>query len=163
MNLLREHSLASSACATAMDGNPAASKKRKAPGSVTLNACTNCKKARSKVSNSFPPFFFVLWPPRVEKPCHDQCDGQKPACKRCITRRIPQPCLYEMHARIAKDHLLAEIERLRTENHHLAQRNRALHEKNGLMQLVVQSSRYGNQSDKIIQRLSGVDDTCSRV
>ncbi|KAL9007418.1 MAG: hypothetical protein Q9173_007307 [Seirophora scorigena] len=92
-----------------MDGNPAGSKKRKTPDSVTLNACTNCKKARSK------------------------CDGQKPACKR-----------YQ---------LLAEMERLRTENHHLAQRNRALNEKNGMMEHIFQSLSYGKHSDKIIHRL----------
>lgn len=49
--------------------------------------------------------------------------------------------------------MLAEIERLRTENHHLAQRNCALDEQYGLMQRVVQSLRYSKQSDEIIHRL----------
>ncbi|KAL8649438.1 MAG: hypothetical protein Q9210_004393 [Variospora velana] len=58
-----------------------------------------------------------------------------------------------MHSKAAKDQMLAEIERLRTEKHHLAQRNCALDEKYGLMQRVVQSLRYGKQSDEIIHRL----------
>ncbi|KAL8967166.1 MAG: hypothetical protein Q9197_005579 [Variospora fuerteventurae] len=58
-----------------------------------------------------------------------------------------------MPSKAAKDQMLAEIERLRTENHHLAQRNCALDEQYDLMQRVVQSLRYGKQSDETIHRL----------
>ena len=36
-------------------------RKRKVPHSVTPNACTNCKKARAKVSPCFPMFYVFLY------------------------------------------------------------------------------------------------------
>merc|ERR1712093_543171 len=54
------------------ESSSSSSKHRRVPGSVTRNACLNCKKARTK------------------------CDGNKP-CKRCATRVENSECIYEVH------------------------------------------------------------------
>ncbi|KAL8718910.1 MAG: hypothetical protein Q9225_004013 [Loekoesia sp. 1 TL-2023] len=119
----------SSAGASNSNGPPSTSRKRRTPGSVTLNACTSCKKARSK------------------------CDGRKPACSRCANRQQSRSCVYEMHSKAAKDQMMAEIERLRTENQHLVQRHLVLGEKNDLLESVVQSLRDDHQSKEIMHYL----------
>ncbi|KAH7379045.1 hypothetical protein BKA64DRAFT_631850 [Cadophora sp. MPI-SDFR-AT-0126] len=67
-------------------------KRRRAPGSVTQNACLGCKKARAK------------------------CDGSKP-CKRCVTRRETSGCIYEVHIKHAKEELVKEIKELKVKDH----------------------------------------------
>merc|ERR1712230_20355 len=68
------------------------SKHRRVPGSVTRNACLNCKKARTK------------------------CDGNKP-CKRCATRVENSECIYEVHIKHAKEELVKQIRELRAKDH----------------------------------------------
>ncbi|KAL8759337.1 MAG: hypothetical protein Q9184_003651 [Pyrenodesmia sp. 2 TL-2023] len=97
----------------ALDGSCGTSKRRKTLGSITPNACTSCKKARAK------------------------CDGQKPACQRCLSRGAPHACLYEIHSNAAKNQMMGEINRLRLENHHLVQQNSALVEKNDRLESVL--------------------------
>ncbi|KAL3418448.1 Nitrogen assimilation transcription factor nit-4-like protein 2 [Phlyctema vagabunda] len=60
------------------------SKRRRAPDSVTRNACLKCKKARAK------------------------CDGKQP-CKRCTSRADTSECVYELHNKHAKADLVRQI------------------------------------------------------
>ncbi|KAI4185575.1 MAG: hypothetical protein LQ346_005870 [Caloplaca aetnensis] len=124
----------SSFSTSTLDGSLGSSKRRKTAGSITLNACTSCQKARAK------------------------CDGQKPACQRCIHRGAPNACLYEMHSKAAKDQMLGEINRLRIENQHLVQQNSALGEKNDMLESVIRSLKNDRQSHEIIRRLKRGDD-----
>ncbi|KAL8938140.1 MAG: hypothetical protein Q9211_003350 [Gyalolechia sp. 1 TL-2023] len=96
--------------------------RRRTYGSITFNACTNCKKARTK------------------------CDGRKPACQRCINRQSPKTCHYELHSKAAKQQMLREIERLRAENKHLAQEHSALDRKNNLLESIFQALEDDDES-----------------
>ncbi|KAI9879267.1 MAG: hypothetical protein M1830_009068 [Pleopsidium flavum] len=74
------------------DGSAGGSKRRRAPKSVTPNACTNCKKAKAK------------------------CDGMKPICSRCRSRKGEGTCRYEVHVNTAKEEMVREIRDLREKN-----------------------------------------------
>ncbi|KAB5581225.1 hypothetical protein GE09DRAFT_935612, partial [Coniochaeta sp. 2T2.1] len=65
------------------------SKRRRGVGVVTPNACTECRRKRTK------------------------CDGQKP-CSRCEGLGISE-CVYEVPVRQSKEHLRKEIQRLQHE------------------------------------------------
>ncbi|KAI9821198.1 MAG: hypothetical protein M1827_003932 [Pycnora praestabilis] len=73
-------------------GSQGAPKKRRPPKFVTPNACTNCKKARAK------------------------CDGNKPACSRCVSREQESACHYEVHVKTAKEEMVREIKDLQEKN-----------------------------------------------
>ncbi|KAL5906793.1 hypothetical protein ACKVV1_011197 [Pyricularia oryzae] len=63
------------------------SKRKRGPGIVTPNACTECRKKRAK------------------------CDGQTP-CSRCKAQKDVE-CVYEIPVRQSKEYLRAEIDHLR--------------------------------------------------
>ncbi|KAL8733265.1 MAG: hypothetical protein Q9181_003660 [Wetmoreana brouardii] len=118
---------------SSVDGNSSGPRKRKAPAAITHNACTSCKKARSK------------------------CDGLKP-CQRCISRQMQHSCHYEIHSKAAKDQLMGEIRRLRQENHGLVQRNLDLSESNELLKIIFQSLKDDRQCQEVGRRLKRGDD-----
>ncbi|PFH60922.1 hypothetical protein XA68_18542 [Ophiocordyceps unilateralis] len=72
---------------TSITGSASSSKRRRGPGVVTANACTECRKKRAK------------------------CDGLKP-CGRCKSLSHVK-CVYEIPVRQSKEHLRHEIESLR--------------------------------------------------
>ncbi|KAM7205224.1 Zn(2)-Cys(6) zinc finger domain protein [Rhypophila sp. PSN 637] len=99
----RKHSAPSLANSPAQDAstsssNPSA-KRRRGPGDITQNACTECRKKRAK------------------------CDGQTP-CGRCRAQRDVE-CVYEKRVNPSKDDLRHQIEQLRIENE-LLKRDRRL-------------------------------------
>ncbi|KAM7219324.1 Fungal specific transcription factor domain containing protein [Rhypophila decipiens] len=65
------------------------SKRKRGPGDITQNACTECRKKRAK------------------------CDGQNP-CGRCKSQHVE--CVYEKRQNPSKDDLRHQIEQLRIEN-----------------------------------------------
>lgn len=70
---------------TAEMSDTSASRRRRGPGVVTVNACTECRKKRSK------------------------CDGRKP-CARCSNQNTP--CVYEILVRQSKEAMRGEIDGL---------------------------------------------------
>ena len=130
------------------------SRKRRVTGGITLNACTNCKKARAKVRMSdlllLDCFGQIVL---TSIPCSVQCDGVKPACKRCATRHIPNTCHYEMHAKTAKEQMIQEIRRLRQENEDLEEQNDGLVVEKGWIEKIISSLRDDGQNVEILYRL----------
>ncbi|KAL8703252.1 MAG: hypothetical protein Q9201_003558 [Fulgogasparrea decipioides] len=118
---------------SSVDGSSSGSRKRKAPAAITHNACTSCKKARSK------------------------CNGLKP-CQRCISRQMQHSCHYEIHSKAAKDQLMGEIRRLRQENHSLVQRNLDLSETKELLEMIFRSLKDDKQCQEVGRRLRRGDD-----
>ncbi|KAL9581776.1 MAG: hypothetical protein Q9212_003693 [Teloschistes hypoglaucus] len=104
-------------------------RRRKPPGSITHNACTNCKKARAK------------------------CDGNKPACYRCTARQHSTSCRYEIHSKAVKEQLLSEIHRLREENHQLEHQNLHLGLSNDSLEEILRSLKDDQKGQEILQLL----------
>ncbi|KAL8806379.1 MAG: hypothetical protein Q9182_001409 [Xanthomendoza sp. 2 TL-2023] len=96
-------------------------KKRQPPRSITLNACTNCKKARTK------------------------CDGGRPNCARCITRQVHEPCEYVLHTKAAKEEMMSAIRQLQEEIRQLRQQNKTLSERNDILETILQSLKDDTQ------------------
>lgn len=65
---------------------PAATQKHKRPKGVLAVACQACQKRKIKVS---PP------PSRTVRPLtrHSQCDGARPACRPCASKKV---CIYDV-------------------------------------------------------------------
>lgn len=82
-----------------------------------------------------------------------QCDGLKPACRRCLNRQNPKDCHYEMNTKAAKHQMMSEIKRLQMENKDLVQRHLALDMKNELLESVVRALENGDQTEEIIHHL----------
>ena len=77
----------------------------------------------------------------------------KPACKRCVTRHVPNECHYEVHAKTAKEQMVREIQRLRRKNESLEEEKENLEEKNDWIERIVGSLADDGQETEIIQRL----------
>ncbi|KAM7201963.1 nitrogen assimilation transcription factor nit-4 [Naviculisporaceae sp. PSN 640] len=73
-------------------------KRKRGPGDITQNACTECRKKRAK------------------------CDGQIP-CGRCRSQKDVE-CVYEKRVNPSKDELRNQIEKLRIENELLKKEQR---------------------------------------
>lgn len=82
-----------------------------------------------------------------------QCDGVKPACKRCVARDIKVDCHYEIHAKTAKEQMIREIQRLRKKNESLVEENDSLGERNVWIELIIESLKNDRQGTEIIRRL----------
>lgn len=82
-----------------------------------------------------------------------QCDGAKPACKRCTVRRIPNECHYEPHAKTAKEQMVREIQRLQKKNESLEEEKDNLGEKNDWIEMIMSSLKEDGQGTEIIRRL----------
>lgn len=118
------------------DGSDPWSKRRRTAGTVSANACTSCRQARQKVSESLEMTSGVhsevtlsMYSVRRLKTVTDvarvflQCDGVKPeACSRCRSRK--QSCHYELHTKVHKDDLIRELERSRAHNTELENSNK---------------------------------------
>ncbi|KAL8697405.1 MAG: hypothetical protein Q9224_002334 [Gallowayella concinna] len=109
-------------------------KKRQPPRSITLNACTNCKKARTK------------------------CDGGRPNCSRCISRQISQPCQYVLHTKAAKEEMMAAIRQLQEELRQLRQQNKNLSERNDMLETIFRSLKDDTHRQQVISHLQREDD-----
>ncbi|CAL8578161.1 hypothetical protein XPA_003963 [Xanthoria parietina] len=120
------------------ESNPAESKGRK---SITANACTNSKKARSK------------------------CDGCQPICQRCRSRPVPRPCEYVLHTKALKEQLMREIRHLQAENRSLTRRNTFLGNmlgyKSDTMEGILQSLEDYEPGGEVVSRLVGGQNTLS--
>ena len=84
------------------------SARRRDPGSITLNACTKCRKKRVKVSWTHSAQYVNTthrWLVLTSK-----CDGKAP-CERCASQNAAR-CVYEMSIKRTKENMKAEIERL---------------------------------------------------
>ena len=129
-------------------------RKRKVPDSVTPNACINCKKARAKVSRFFPVFSYSrAWPKVSILSYLPQCDGVKPACRRCVQRHVPDSCHYDLHAKTAKEQMIREIQRLQRKNEFLEEEKDSLGEKNTWIEKIIRSIKDDSQGTEVIQRL----------
>ncbi|KAL6718992.1 hypothetical protein ACLMJK_003227 [Lecanora helva] len=104
-------------------------RKRQVPTSVTPNACTNCKKARTK------------------------CDGAKPSCQRCVNRNTPDTCHYQIHAKTAREEMIREIQHLQRKSSHLEYEKEHLGEKNSWIEKIMRSLKEDGQNGEIISRL----------
>ena len=82
-----------------------------------------------------------------------QCDGVKPACRRCATRHISDTCHYEMHAKTAKEQMIQEIRRLRQENEDLEEQNDGLVAEKSWIEKIISSLRDDGQCVEILYRL----------
>ena len=131
-----------------------AGRKRKVPDSVTPNACINCKKARAKVSRFSPALSYpCAWPKVIILSYLPQCDGVKPACRRCVQRQTPDSCHYEIHAKTAKEQMIREIQRLQRKNEFLKEEKDSLGEKNTWFEKIIRSIKDDGQAIEAIQRL----------
>ncbi|KAI9704773.1 MAG: hypothetical protein M1836_006553 [Candelina mexicana] len=117
-------------------GGANAGKRRRAPKSVTQNACTNCKKARAK------------------------CDGKRPACSRCTSRDQGESCVYELHVKTAKEQMVREIKDLKEKNTWIEQILAVL-VSNGHGSEVIQRLRNGESYRAIAQSLGAETENMS--
>lgn len=86
-----------------------------------------------------------------------QCDGAKPACRRCAHRHVPESCHYEVHAKTAKEQMIREIQRLQRKNEYLEEVKDSLGEKNGWIEQIMRSLKNDGQGNEIIGRLKRGD------
>ena len=82
-----------------------------------------------------------------------QCDGVKPACRRCLQRRVPDSCHYEIHAKTAKEQMIREIQRLQRKSDFLEEEKDSLWEKNSWIEQIMRSLQNDGQDIEIIGRL----------
>ncbi|KIM97196.1 hypothetical protein OIDMADRAFT_32226 [Oidiodendron maius Zn] len=106
------------------------SKRRRRPGSVTLNACLNCKTARAK------------------------CDANQP-CERCASRLDTSRCIYQVPVRRAKRELVKKIEELEAKEHLTNQILEALTSDMDISPILEQL-RMGEPYEKIVKGLYSV-------
>ncbi|KAI1007995.1 hypothetical protein K3495_g235 [Podosphaera aphanis] len=102
------------------EANGVVYKKRKAPDSVTRNACLNCKKARTK------------------------CDGKQP-CQRCAIRLETHTCRYQAHSKNTKEELVKQIKELQEKQHLTEQILQALRKEEkqtGIIQRLQNGEKY---------------------
>lgn len=129
----RKHSAASLTNSPIQDSSSVASanpsKRKRGPGDVTQNACTECRKKRAKVSlqltvtTLLSGWIYTRSLPLLISPfCFYQCDGQHP-CGRCRAHGDVE-CIYEKRVNPSKDELRVQIAKLRVENELLKQDKR---------------------------------------
>ena len=126
---------------------------RKVPKHVVTNACTNCRKARSKVC--FMPALsrcVKIWRHLSNNP--RKCDGAEPACERCTSKNGAKSCHYETPVKAMKTLLMQEIQRLHSRLKSFEQEKSSLEERNACMEKVFNACVYGGRSAEPIGRLN---------
>lgn len=109
-----------------------ASKRRRGLGVVTPNACTECRKKRSK------------------------CDGHNP-CGRCVSQKNTH-CVYELPVRQSKENMRHEIEQLREQQHQTDRLLAALVSKDKSDE-VLEKLRTGETIDAVLEKLDITEET----
>ena len=124
-------------------------KRRRVAGSITANACTNCKKARTKVIFPSDSFLITI---TLTSVAFLQCDGAKPTCRRCFERSW-RDCSYEVHAKTVKNLMLREIRQLQRKNEDLEQQHKALLQKHARVEQFVETLKDDRRFTVVVDRL----------
>ncbi|KAF7857927.1 hypothetical protein EAF04_009284 [Stromatinia cepivora] len=108
-------------------------KKRKVPASITTNACSNCKKARSK------------------------CDGKQP-CAHCVKKNLHQEtCIYEPHAKNAKMTLVRDLKESHAVKHMAEKIFKCLANDTENEQEILERIKHGDSITSIAHWLDSMD------
>ncbi|KAH7115445.1 hypothetical protein B0J13DRAFT_572151 [Dactylonectria estremocensis] len=107
--------------------DPQHSKRRRCLGSVTANACTQCRKKRTK------------------------CDGQRP-CGRCKAQEDVE-CVYEIPVLQTKANMRAEIESLRAEIESLQAKIKNMHHQQRSSDHILTALIRPVQDEEVLTRL----------
>lgn len=94
---------------------------------------------------------------RLICPITIQCDGSRPACGRCVSRKIENGCRYELHVKTAKEQMLRDIQMLQRQTEVLTEQKKDLEETHKIMEQIMSSVKANGHGTEIIRRLKRGD------
>ena len=92
-----------------------------------------------------------------------QCDGARPACKRCADRNVAEPCHYTINTKSSKEEMVLEVQCLHRKVEELEEEKYTLRENIGWLEQIVRSLKAEKQRSEIISRLNRGDSYCNIV
>ena len=82
-----------------------------------------------------------------------KCSGDRPACKSCIDRKVPDHCRYELHPRTAKEEMVRKIRELQRDTERLEQGIEEAQKKNMCLEAIMSSLKHGSHCEEIVRRI----------
>ncbi|KAI9710090.1 MAG: hypothetical protein M1820_002892 [Bogoriella megaspora] len=119
-------------------------RKRRAPNQVTQNACTNCKKARSKASSLYcAPIYYLALPAFITSP--DPLTNMSGSAMGKIHQ-----CHYEVHVKTIKEDMVRRIKNLEQRNADLED---SMRERTHWIQSLLQELHNDEAGQETLRRL----------
>jgi len=82
-----------------------------------------------------------------------KCGGDRPICKSCLDRKVPDQCRYELHPKSAKEEMVRKLQELHEETDCLEKAFSSAREKNVWLEVIMSSLKHGNKSNEMIRRI----------